>query len=65
MTKEKATGLARRVREAGGEASVYEGYSGRGMFGRTTTGVVMDRESARHFGKKHAHDSMGLDVIVY
>jgi len=57
--------LIRRVKKAGGTAKIYADYSGRGMYGRTTTGVVMDRESAKHFGKKCAHDSLGLDVIVY
>lgn len=65
MKLSTARALARRVREAGGEATVYEGYSGRGMFGEKTTGVVMDRYSAQRFGRKHARDNMGLDVIVY
>lgn len=65
MTTKEAKALIRRVKAAGGEARLYEDYGGRGMYGRTTTGVVMDRYSAQRFGKKCAHDALGLDVIVY
>lgn len=65
MSISEARALVRRVRKAGGTAEVYVDYSGRGMYGATTTGVVMDRWSAQRFGKKRAHDGMGLDVIVY
>jgi len=71
MTRRQATAMVRRIWAAGGSAEIQE-YCGRGMMpqfpgdqARTTIAVVMDRESAKHFGKKHAHDSMGLDVVVY
>ena len=54
------------------EARIYENYSGRGMFGKTTAGVV-----ARSIGVIHqamgelklrfrtSQDNMGLSYIVY
>lgn len=47
-------------------ASVYVGYSGRGMFGAETSGVVLPgyciTETMR---KKYRVDNMGLDMIIY
>jgi hypothetical protein len=42
MTKEQAQFIVDAILETGEEANVYENYSGRGMYGDTTTGVVTD-----------------------
>ena len=42
MQKELAQLLVEIMEDAGEEASIYENYSGRGMYGRTTTGLVVD-----------------------
>lgn len=42
MDKELAEKLVEMLNNEGDEAEVYEGYSGRGMYGKTTTGVVCD-----------------------
>ena len=42
MTKELAEFLKEASENAGNECEIYETYSGRGMFGRTTCGVVVD-----------------------
>lgn len=63
------------------EAEIYEDYSGRGMYGRTTTGVVTGAsqgefimalvEVARELDEieprefQFATDSMGRDTIYY
>jgi hypothetical protein len=40
MEKDLAEKLVEMLNDEGDEAAVYEGYSGRGMYGKTTTGVV-------------------------
>ena len=64
MTKQQAKNLIKRIEDNGGEANLYEGYSGRGMFGEQTYGVMCGRYDVP---KKHKHrtDNMGLDMIVY
>lgn len=51
----------------GYEAELYENYSGRGMYGKTTTGVTTDASpatiEAMDIGCRM--DSMGLDFIYY
>lgn len=53
------------------ESSVYEGYSGRGMYGRTCWGITTEDaydciENAALLGLTGAKvDSMGRDYIVY
>jgi hypothetical protein len=42
MDKAIAQGLVQLMEEQGHEASLYEDYSGRGMYGGSTTGVVVD-----------------------
>jgi hypothetical protein len=44
MTKEMAMFLVECSENAGNEASLREDYSGRGMYGRTTCGVVVDSQ---------------------
>jgi len=60
----------------GYDAELYEGYSGRGMYGKTTTGVTTDASpgSMEHMEEEMEEneidpsfhrDSMGLDYIYY
>ena len=42
MDIELAKKLVEILEDRGEEASLYEAYSGRGMYGRTTAGVVCD-----------------------
>lgn len=41
MDRAVAEKIVEAVNENGGEARLYEEYSGRGMYGKTTTGVVI------------------------
>ena len=45
MTKEMAEFLKSASEHAGNECDVHEEYSGRGMYGKTTHGVVVDSMS--------------------
>lgn len=67
MTKGQATKLINRLREQGHEAEVYEEYSGRCMYGQTTTGVVTDAHPTNTLGSrsKHRWDNLGLRYIIY
>lgn len=68
MDIKKAKAMVRRMnKEYGREvATLYENYSGRGMFGAMTTGVVVVRGAEPKGFKKHYHyDAMGLDTILY
>jgi len=42
MEKELAEKIVEAIENNGGEAHVREGYSGRGMYGKSTYGVVVD-----------------------
>lgn len=44
MTKEAAQFIVNALDYAGEEAELYEGYSGRAMYGTETWGVVFDSE---------------------
>lgn len=46
------------------KAKLYENYSGRGMFGAKTTGVVCASYEVPQ-NTKHRVDNLGLDMIVY
>jgi len=46
MKKELAERIVEILREFDDRAEIYEDYSGRGMFGRTTTGVVFSNYTA-------------------
>jgi len=68
MTREQAKRIIRRVNQRDGEgaATLYENYSGRGMFGQTTCGVVLSSYAVTELDKKKfRRDSMGKDVILY
>jgi len=71
-----AIDLVEFLQNEGYEAELYEGYSGRSMYGRTTTGVTTDArphsmeameedmESA-DIDPDFRSDSMGLSYIYY
>jgi hypothetical protein len=66
METAKAKAMVRRVNEKNGEgvARLFEGYSGRGMYGTTTTGVTLPSWAIPpRF--KGSRDSLGSDVILY
>lgn len=66
MEAKKAKAMVKRIngREGEGVASVYEGYSGRGMYGSQTTGVVLPPLCVPK-NWKGSRDSLGFDVILY
>jgi len=59
------------VEQLGDGYRVYEGYSGRCMFGDTCLGIVgpsisdIKAKASRRGFKNHRTDNMGLDYIVY
>jgi len=68
MELQAANALIEQLEEAGYEARLYEGYSGRCMYGKTTYGVTTDCNP----GSMEYHeidyprmDSMGMDFIYY
>lgn len=76
MQLEQAQELMNFLQDEGYEAELYEGYSGRGMYGNTTTGVTTDAspgamESMEEdmenvdIDTSFRHDDMGLDYIYY
>ena len=42
MNKDLALAIVDAINSSGGDANIYEDYSGRGMYGQTTTGVVVE-----------------------
>jgi len=66
MELKQAKAMVARINKKEGEvvASLYEDYSGRGMFGERTTGVVMPGHCMPK-KTKFRTDNMGLDMIVY
>jgi hypothetical protein len=46
MDSKIATLIVTAATEIGLDARLYEGYAGRNMFGRTTTGVVLDNDTS-------------------
>ena len=66
MKLETAKAIVKRINKKEGEevARLYENYSGRGMFGRKTTGVVAPSLALPN-SKKYSIDNMGLDMIIY
>jgi hypothetical protein len=75
MTLEQATKIVEAIENDGGSASVYEEYSGRGMFGRTCVGIVTDSPESVGYAAAEVgvpkkdlptrRDSMGRDLILY
>lgn len=69
MNIEKAEAIVDKLNDKGIEARLHEGYSGRGMYGEMTTGVVV-RDAEGAFGvcpglKKCRRDNLGFDTILY
>lgn len=50
MTRELAEVICTIIVNEGDEAELYEKYSGRGMFGRHTTGITTNLTLSRVFG---------------
>lgn len=72
MKLEHAQQIVDHLNDEGIDATVYEEYSGRFMYGRTTAGVVTRHSddvciAIGRLGIPHdpRRDSMGLDQIVY
>jgi len=76
MELEQAESMVEFLQNEGYEAELYKGYSGRGMFGKTTTGVTTDARPATmealeddmeeyDIESGYASDNMGLDYIYY
>jgi hypothetical protein len=72
MKIEHAKQIVEFLESEGTEASLYEGYSGRFMYGKETAGVVTKSlgDVAYALGAlgirvKPKTDSMGLDIIAY
>lgn len=73
MDIEDAKQIVEFLEEEGDEAELREEYSGRGMFGKTTTGIVIDTIGFVYYAMgrlqlEFAHlrtDNMGLRMIVY
>jgi hypothetical protein len=67
MTKTVATRYFKTLLGKGYKATLYGDYSGRGMNGRTTWGVVTGRDALTICPglAKYTKDSMGMDVIFY
>lgn len=68
MELKEANEIIARLEDEGFEANLYEGYSGRCMYGKTTYGVTTDCNpgSMNHHEIDYPRmDSMGLDYIYY
>jgi hypothetical protein len=72
MKKANAEKILAAMEDAGMKCELYEDYSGRGMFGRTTTGIVCDSPEDASWAAGKARvpkprnlDNMGLRYIVY
>ena len=72
MRKTNAEAIVDYLEDKGITAEVYQDYSGRGMYGTTTTAVVTKDpfDVARAMGALDIDDSdrrdnMGMDMIVY
>jgi len=75
MTLEQAQEIVEFICGNGCKASVYEDYSGRGMYGETCTGIVTDEPTMVGYAcgalgvdfddVPSCTDNMGLDTILY
>ena len=72
MQLEHAKAIAKHLSDQGTVARVLPGYSGRGMYGETTAGVVAPRIqdvswAMGHLGIEDTYrsDSMGLGMVIY
>jgi len=72
LTPGKARDAVNKLKAAGIEASIRKNYSGRGMAGKTVTGVILNSKSDTDQAirevpalKGMAQDSIGMGVIFY
>ncbi len=75
MTLEQAKKIVAVLEAEGIEASVYENYSGRCMYGATCTGIVCDdliavghaagKAKVKMADRPKRHDNLGLSMIIY
>jgi hypothetical protein len=76
MQMQDAVELMNFLENQGFDAKLYEDYSGRGMYGNTTTGVTTDASPGEmefmeeemeeaEIDPAFRKDSMGLDYIYY
>lgn len=68
MKLETAKAIVKRINKKEGEevARLYENYSGRGMFGNTTTGVVAPGWAIHQIDlNKYQIDNLGMQTIIY
>ena len=72
MKLENAKAMVKQLKSEGWKATVYEDYSGRGMYGGFTSAVICESydEAARvmdELGIKDTcrRDDMGFDYIIY
>lgn len=65
MEMAKAKRMVKQINAKHGDvATIREGYSGRGMYGKTTTAIVLPWYAIpKRF--KGARDSMALDAVIY
>lgn len=63
MTKEQANFLVETIENSGNEAEIRDDYSGRGMFGKSTYGVVTKINPANLLGVALTHIKDSLDCI--
>jgi hypothetical protein len=78
LTEKQADALANELQLMGVDAGVYTDYSGRGMYGSTVTGIILDDQSeltdlgiaAAQLGigredVPRRTDNLGRRIIVY
>lgn len=72
MTKSKAENAVKKLQAAGIDSRMYPGYSGRGMNGAETFGVVVRVDWTRALAeqtcpglRKCHHDQLGKGIIYY
>ena len=68
MRKSTAEKIVQKLQDAGYRASVYENYSGRGMYGRTVMGIDTDADpvSFKRISKRAMRsDNLGMGYIYY
>jgi hypothetical protein len=66
METKKAKAMVKRINDRNGDevARLFENYSGRGMYGRTTTAVTLPSWAIPRTWKG-SRDSLGLESIIY
>ena len=67
MNEQQAKRLLRKLKDnnPNTEAYLYEGYSGRFMYGEKTYGVVVGPWEYDRSKSKFRSDNLGLDFIIY